>query len=320
MNPTIYLLNGVPTFNASGSSSVIIGTGLFADGTAGSPSIAFLNQTSLGFYRPSAGTVGLTGNLTVSGAGTSSFAGTLNVTAASLGAFTSTTANSTGGDQTLTIKGANNNTSGAYGANRSPSIAITNTDGSANTYGALVFMDAGGNTSSGIHGVFINDANNEGSLEFWTRPSGASYTNRMTLNSSGNLLVNTTTDNGAKTTISRTGAAPATSGSTSNATLRVVDTSNNIALDFGVDPASPYAPWIQACDRSNLATNYPLSLQRNGGNVLIGGNTDSNNGNLQLKDTSGSSIKGIGFGTDTSLYRVSTSEVGFVGKIGRAHV
>jgi hypothetical protein len=39
------------------------------------------------------------------------------------------------------------------------------------------------------------------------------------------------------------------------------------------------------------------------GNLLIGGTTDSGNGNLQLKDTSGSSTKGIGFGTDTSWYR-----------------
>lgn len=65
--PTYYLLNGVPTFNSTGSSTIIIGTGLFSDGTAGAPSIAFLNQTSLGFYRASVGTIGCTGNLTVSG-------------------------------------------------------------------------------------------------------------------------------------------------------------------------------------------------------------------------------------------------------------
>ena len=126
---------------------------------------------------------------------------------------------------------------------------------------------------------------------------------------SGNLLLGTTTDNGAKTTISRSGAAPASSGSTSNATLRVVDTSNNIALDFGVDPASPYAPWIQACDRSNLATNYPLSLQRNGGNVLIGTNTDSGNGKLQLAAGAADKTSGIGFGTDTSFYRYTAGRL-----------
>ena len=137
----------------------------------------------------------------------------------------------------------------------------------------------------------------------------------LNVRSGGNVLVGTTTDNGARTTISRTGAAPATSGSTSNATLRVVDTSNNIALDFGVDPASPYAPWIQACDRGNLATNYPLSLQRNGGNVLIGTTYDGGNGKLQLA-THTTSAGGIGFGTDVSLYRIDTNGLALSGSGG----
>ena len=54
----------------------------------------------------------------------------------------------------------------------------------------------------------------------------------------------------------------------------------------------------------NPSAGYATALKlANNGNFLIGGTIDSSNGNLQLKDTSGSSTKGIGFGTDTSLYR-----------------
>ena len=173
----------------------------------------FYNGTSTVASLDTSGNLATSGNLTVSGTGTSSFAGRLNVTAAQLGAFTSTTANSTGGDQVLTISGANNNTSGAYGGNRAPALAITNTDGTANSYGALTFIDAGSNTVAGVHGVFVNDANNEGLLQFWTRPSGGSYTNWMTLNSNGNLLLNSTgTDSGNGKLQLAVGAADKTSG------------------------------------------------------------------------------------------------------------
>jgi len=51
-----------------------------------------------------------------------------------------------------------------------------------------------------------------------------------------------------------------------------------------------------------------------GGNLLIGGVIDSGNGNLQLKSTSGTAAGGIGFGTDTSLYRYTA------GRLGLAHI
>ena len=129
------------------------------------------------------------GNLVVSGSGASTFSGILNVTAASLGTFASTTANSTSGEQVFTIKGSNNNTDGSYAGVRAPGLAIWNNNGTANTYGGLWFQDGGGNAVAGIHGVFINDANNEGKLEFWTRPSAGNYTLGMTLSSAGNLGV-----------------------------------------------------------------------------------------------------------------------------------
>ena len=111
--------------------------------------------------------------------------GTLTNTAAQLGAFTSTTANATSGESVFSIIGANTNTSVAYGINRAPGIAIQNTSGTANSYGGLVFMDAGGNTTSSILGIFENDATNVGSLQFGTRPSGGNLTTALTLASTG---------------------------------------------------------------------------------------------------------------------------------------
>jgi hypothetical protein len=46
-----------------------------------------------------------------------------------------------------------------------------------------------------------------------------------------------------------------------------------------------------------------LNLNTATGNVLIGGTTDSGNGQIQLTDTSASASKGLGFGSDCQIYR-----------------
>jgi hypothetical protein len=90
----------------------------------------------------------------------------------------------------------------------------------------------------------------------------------MTLNSTG-LGVGTVPANGLKlSSFVTTDGAPATSGTTqTSGSFRVGAASTAGAMDMGT--AGSYS-WIQVVDRTNLATNYNLVLQPNGGNVGVG--------------------------------------------------
>ena len=64
---------------------------------------------------------------------------------------------------------------------------------------------------------------------------------------------------------------PSTSGSTSTGHLTLRDKATSTkGMFFGVSNASPFGSWIQAQDSANNATNYPLLLNPNGGNIGIG--------------------------------------------------
>ena len=90
----------------------------------------------------------------------------------------------------------------------------------------------------------------------------------MTLNATG-LGVGVVGANGIKlSSFVTTDGAPATSGtSQTSGSLRIGAASTTGAMDMGT--AGSYS-WIQVLDRGNLATNYDLVLQKNGGNVGIG--------------------------------------------------
>ena len=62
---------------------------------------------------------------------------------------------------------------------------------------------------------------------------------------------------------------PATSGTTQTGLMRLGGATNNV-LDMGAAGVSPFGTWLQTTDRSNLATEYPLLLNPNGGNVGVG--------------------------------------------------
>ena len=67
-------------------------------------------------------------------------------------------------------------------------------------------------------------------------------------------------------------AYPASTGTTPSGflILRAKAASATHGMYMGVANASPWGSWIQCGDSSNLATNYPLLLNPNGGNVGIG--------------------------------------------------
>lgn len=77
-----------------------------------------------------------------------------------------------------------------------------------------------------------------------------------------------------KVTFRGVNAQPATSGSTSNATLRIEGDTNHV-LDIGTYANSPWGSYIQSADKTDLSVNKPLSLVLNpvAGNVGIGINT-----------------------------------------------
>jgi len=75
-----------------------------------------------------------------------------------------------------------------------------------------------------------------------------------------------------KLTISVAPGAPATSGSdqSGGSQIRLEQSGDNTVLDFGVIDGLGRGSWLQSTDKSDLATNYPLLLNPNGGKVGIG--------------------------------------------------
>ena len=101
--------------------------------------------------------------------------------------------------------------------------------------------------------------------------SGAtSGTSALKVDNSGGTNLLTVLDNGTATfrNISNSGA-PATSGTTVNATLSI-DNAFSVMTNIGNLSDIPYSVWLQVQDKGNLYTTYPLSLQPNGGSVGIG--------------------------------------------------
>ena len=104
------------------------------------------------------------------------------------------------------------------------------------------------------------------------RTSGSDVT-RMFFGTTGNVGIGTANP-GQKLELSAgtTGFnqnVPATSGTTQNGSLRLRPGYGGEVMDFGMNALPSYA-WIQPTNDSNLAINYNLSLNPNGGNVGIG--------------------------------------------------
>jgi hypothetical protein len=103
------------------------------------------------------------------------------------------------------------------------------------------------------------------------------------------------------------GVPPTTGGEgTSNGIFRVRD-NYNVALDIGTNGSSPWTTWLQVADATSMGTEYPLSLQPNGGNVGIG--TTSPEGGLHVygKTLILGQIASVPSGPDGTMYYNSTT-------------
>lgn len=102
-----------------------------------------------------------------------------------------------------------------------------------------------------------------------------------------------TTGPSQKVEIGGTRSAPATSGTTQTGILRIAQSSGGESnvLDIGNFGASPWGSWLQATERGNLAINYPLALNPNGGNVGIG--TAGPGYKLEVKASAATEVGGI---------------------------
>jgi hypothetical protein len=113
---------------------------------------------------------------------------------------------------------------------------------------------------------------------------------RMTINSSGNVGIGTTTPQGALSVegsilIDKASVAtPATTGAGQTGSilhLSALAAGQLQGFDVGFSPSAPFGTWMQAENVTNNSSDYPLLLNPNGGNVGIG--TFSPNSKLEVQ-------------------------------------
>jgi hypothetical protein len=185
-------------------------------------------------------------------------------------------------------------------------IRITNGATALTSAGGLEFKNAG---DSNGYGAKIQALNSSGAqLVFANRGASATWTERMRLDASGNVGIGTTAPTQKiQGVIGTTGGLPATSGTTQSHGILRLNTSNvGTCLDFGVDGATTAASWIQAAAQNNLATNWALALNPNGGNVGI--NIAAPTGNLQVIGAAGSELI-IGYAGAATNYMDAATQI-----------
>jgi len=223
------------------------------------------------------------GNLTVSGALSS---GSIAATSSSttIGTFTSS-----GATTAFTL---NNTNANGWGSNLVIQTGGT-TAGYFGTLGSLLGTTSQDLVSWSTAGNGFKVYTNGNNLRLTIDSAGlTTLAGNLTVSGTGGISIGSATFTGGR-------ALTATTGSGNNVSLRLLQTS--------------VADW----EVQNVATTGALAFSQSGsalstltatGNLLLGTTTDSGNGKLQLA-THTTSAGGIGFGTDTSLYRISAGRV-----------
>ena len=131
----------------------------------------------------------------------------------------------------------------------------------------------------------------------------------MVIKNGGNLLLGTTSDGGQRLqvagTVAKTAAGPTTIVIASNEAYNLRD-EGRLFIVGNASAGSRYLG-LEYYDVGNGAYRNVAAVP-NGGNLLIGTTADGGNGKLQLAEST-SSAGGIGFGTETSLYRTAAGQL-----------
>ena len=132
---------------------------------------------------------------------------------------------------------------------------------------------------------------------------------------SGRVAIGTTTPVSVLTLEGDSGGAPPTTGQegTSNALVRVRD-DNNVTLDIGTSSGTV---WLQSSDATNMSTNYPVSVNPNGGNVGVG--TITPNVPLEVSKSAGGEILRLTTSTGT-LYAGADANPPWFGTSSNDHL
>lgn len=147
--------------------------------------------------------------------------------------------------------------------------------GTANGDGAFIGVE-GGTTALRI----VNQEND--AMSFHTNGLA---NERMRIESSGKVGIGTTSPTGILNVKGTGGdALPATSGSTQSAGLITrLQQGGGIGSVMDIGGNGGTGSWIQVTEASNLATNYNLLLNPNGGNLLVGLTANSYNSKLTVQ-------------------------------------
>lgn len=303
---TLPFLNGSP----------FISRGLFGDGASAAPAISFASDTGTGFFRQSAGVVGLTGGLLMTGAaGGAPAAGVINAAGLKInGVDVSTssdtfwTASGSGIAYTAGPVSLNGVPTGDAGDFQCEDLKITGVIGdSANgvrinrwsdavNYGAVVFNGietvAG---SLGIGGGAVGDPN-----LYLNAPTGGIL--KLRINGANAFDINA-----SGVTASGVGTHSFAGKLGINAPGPLLATFQRSGFSGGLEIyADSNGPIVYPTDATdylqiNTGGDVTLVLAVNH-NALFGTLVDSGNGRIQLA-THTTNAGGIGFGTDVSLFR-----------------
>jgi hypothetical protein len=114
---------------------------------------------------------------------------------------------------------------------------------------------------------FVRDVTSGSRLPFRIRPGAP--TSSLDISASGNVGIGFASPSQKLEVRGAAAGLPATSGTTQNGIARMSQGSGNGVVDVGFGGVAGLG-WIQATDSSNLASNFGLLLNPNGGNVGIG--------------------------------------------------
>jgi hypothetical protein len=114
---------------------------------------------------------------------------------------------------------------------------------------------------------FVRDVTSGSRLPFRIRPGAA--TSSIDISANSNVGISTASPSQRLEVKGAAAGLPATSGTTQNGIARLSQGTGTGVVDMGFGGVAGLG-WIQATDSGNLATNYSLLLNPNGGNVGIG--------------------------------------------------